>query len=60
MEAVNASSEPDLTMMELALQEAMQKSKTKRQRSETRKNKTRDAEQEDILERTLKNKVQTD
>ncbi len=60
MEAVNASSEPDLTMMELALQEAMQKSKTKRQKSETHKNKTRDAEQEDILERTLKNKVQTD
>jgi predicted RNA-binding protein with RPS1 domain len=60
MQAVNASSEPDLTMMELALQEAMQKAKTKRQRSETRKIKTRDAEQEDILERTLKNKVQTD
>lgn len=60
MEAVNASSEPDLTMMELALQEAMQKAKTKRQRSENRKIKTRDAEQEDILERTLKNKVQTD
>jgi len=60
MQEVNASSEPDLTMMELALQEAMQKAKTKRQRSETRKIKTRDAEQEDILERTLKNKVQTD
>lgn len=60
MQEVNASSEPDLTMMELALQAAMQKAKTKRQRSETRKNKTRDAEQEDILERTLKNKVQTD
>lgn len=60
MEAVNASSEPDLTMMELALQAAMQKAKTKRQRSETRKIKTRDAEQEDILERTLKNKAKND
>lgn len=60
MEAVNASSEPDLTMMELALQEAMQKAKSKRQRSETRKTKTRDAEQEDILERTLKNKALND
>jgi predicted RNA-binding protein with RPS1 domain len=60
MEAVNASSEPDLTMMELALQEAMQKAKSKRQRSETRKIKTRDAEQEDILERTLKNKALND
>ena len=60
MEAVNASSEPDQTMMELALQAAMQKAKTKRQRSETRKIKTRDAEQEDILERTLKNKAKND
>lgn len=60
MEAVNASSEPDQTMMELALQAAMQKAKTKRQRSETRKIKTRDAEQEDILERTLKNKARND
>jgi len=60
MQEVNASDEPQLTAMEMALQEAMAKSKSKKQRAEPRKQKNRDAEQEDILERTLKSKAQND
>lgn len=60
MQEVNASDEPQLTAMEMALKEAMLKSKSKKQRAEPRKLKTRGAEQEDILERTLKNKAQND
>jgi ribosomal protein S1 len=58
MEEVNASDEPRLTAMEMALKEAMEKAKDKKQKSEPRKVKTRGAEQEDILERTLKSKAQ--
>jgi len=60
MQEVNASDEPQLTAMEMALQEAMAKSKSKKQRAEPRKQKNRGAEQEDILERTLKSKAQND
>ena len=60
MQEVNASDEPQLTVMEMALQEAMAKAKSKKQKAEPRKTKTRGAEQEDILERTLKNKAQND
>lgn len=60
MQEVNASSEPQLTAMEMALKAAMEKSKTKKQKAEPRKTKVRDAEQDDILERTLKNKAQND
>lgn len=60
MESVNASTEPQLTNMEMALKEAMQKAKSKKQRAEPRKSRSRDAEQDDILERTLKNKAQND
>jgi hypothetical protein len=58
MEEVNASDEPQLTAMEMALKAAMEKSKDKKHKGEPRKIKSRDAEQEDILERTLKNKAQ--
>ncbi len=60
MQEVNASDEPQLTAMEMALKAAMEKSKTKKQKVEPRKAKTRGAEQEDILERTLKSKAQND
>jgi len=60
MQEVNASDEPQLTAMEMALKAAMEKSKSKKQKAEPRKTKTRGAEQEDILERTLKSKAQTD
>ncbi len=58
MEEVNASDEPQLTAMEMALKAAMEKANEKKQKSEPRKTKSRGAEQEDILERTLKNKAQ--
>jgi len=58
MEEVNASDEPRLTAMEIALKEAMDKAKEKKQKSEPKKTKSRGAEQEDILERTLKSKAQ--
>lgn len=58
MEEVNASDEPRLTAMEIALKEAMEKAKDKKQKSEPKKAKSRGAEQEDILERTLKSKAQ--
>ena len=60
MQEVNASDQPQLTAMELALKEAMEKAKDKKTKSEPRKTKSRGVEQEDILERTLKNKAQTD
>ncbi len=60
MQEVNASDQPQLTAMEMALNEAMEKAKGKKQKSEPRKTKPRGAEQEDILERTLKSKAQTE
>jgi predicted RNA-binding protein with RPS1 domain len=60
MQEVNASDEPQLTAMEMALKAAMEKSKSKKMKAEPRKTKTRGAEQEDILERTLKSKAQND
>jgi predicted RNA-binding protein with RPS1 domain len=58
MQEVNASDEPQLTAMEMALKAAMEKAKDKKQKSEPRKAKSRGAEQEDILDRTLKSKAQ--
>lgn len=60
MQEVNASDEPQLTAMEMALKAAMEKANEKKQKNEPRKAKARGAEQEDILERTLKSKAQND
>ena len=50
--------EADPTFMEIALREAMEKAKVKKQQKEKR-NKFVSREQEDILSRTLENKVRT-
>ncbi len=51
--------EPDLTAMEIALRSAMEKADTeeKNAKKKSRKNKDSDSEQEDLLSRTLENKV---
>ena len=59
MESINEPAEPEPTAMELAMREAMDKAKERKKRQETKKVKTSSAEQEEILSRTLENKVQT-
>jgi len=59
MESINEPAEPEPTAMELAMREAMEKAKERKKRQETKKVKTSSAEQEEILSRTLENKVQT-
>lgn len=51
--------EPDLTAMEIALRSAMEKAENeeKNAKKKSRKNKDADSEQEDLLSRTLENKV---
>jgi small subunit ribosomal protein S1 len=57
----NATTEPDPTYMEVALREAMEKAKARKVVIPERGKRTRSAskEQEDILARTLENKVRT-
>lgn len=59
MESINEPAEPEPTAMELAMRVAMEKAKERKKRQETKKVKTSSAEQEEILSRTLENKVQT-
>ncbi|MBG0786378.1 MAG: S1 RNA-binding domain-containing protein [Anaerolineaceae bacterium] len=51
--------EPDLTAMEIALRQAMEKAENeeKNAKKKSRKNKDADSEQDDLLSRTLENKV---
>ena len=58
LESVNEPAEPEPTSMELAMRAAMEKAKNK-QKSEARKAKASSSEQDEILARTLENKVQT-
>jgi small subunit ribosomal protein S1 len=60
MDSINQTSEPQLTMMELAMIEAKEKAKDRKQKQEARKPKTRGVEQEEILSRTLKNKADSE
>lgn len=50
--------EAEPTAMEIALREAMERAKARKQDDKARKNKNVSQEQEDILNRTLENKVQ--
>jgi small subunit ribosomal protein S1 len=52
-----AENEP--TYMEIAIREAMEKAKDKKKRADEKKAKSTSKEQDDILSRTLENKVQT-
>jgi small subunit ribosomal protein S1 len=53
----SSSAEPDPTAMELALREAMEKAKTRKQEIKAKKAKSVSSEQEDILSRTLEQKA---
>lgn len=59
LESVNEPVEPEPTYMELAMRAAMEKARDKKQKQDTRKNKAATTEQDEILARTLENKVQT-
>lgn len=60
MESINETSEPEPTSMEHAMRAAMEKAKDRKQKQEIRKAKAdSSAEQDDILARTLENKIQT-
>ncbi len=51
--------EAEPTAMEMAMREAMERAKARKQDEKTRRNKNVSAEQDDILSRTLENKVQS-
>ena len=61
--ALSSSSEPqgeaDPTFMEIALREAMEKAKVRKNQQKEKRSKFGSREQEDILSRTLENKVRT-
>jgi len=59
MESINEPAEPEPTSMELAMREAMEKAKDRKKKMDSRKEKSASKEQEDLLARTLENKVQT-
>lgn len=54
-----AQVEADPTFMEIALREAMEKAKVRKNQQKEKRNKFGSREQEDILSRTLENKVRT-
>jgi small subunit ribosomal protein S1 len=53
------STEADPTAMEIALREAMERAKAKKQSEKAKRRKESNREQEDLLSRTLENKVRT-
>ena len=59
LDTMNETAEPEPTYMELAMRAAMEKAKDKKRKQEIRKTKSGSTEQEDILARTLENKIQT-
>ncbi len=60
MESINETNEPEPTSMELAMLAAMEKAKDRKQKQENKKSKADlKSEQDDILARTLENKIQT-
>jgi predicted RNA-binding protein with RPS1 domain len=60
LESINApADENEPTYMEIAMREAMEKAKDRKKKAEERKSKAVSQEQEDLLSRTLENKVQT-
>lgn len=59
LETINEPAEAEPTAMEIAMRAAMEKAKDRKKIQESKKNKSGSKEQEDILSRTLENKVQT-
>lgn len=59
LESINETAEPEPTSMELAMRAAMEKAKDRKQKQESHKAKASSSEQEEILARTLENKIQT-
>ncbi len=53
------AAEPDPTAMEIALREAMERAKAKKQNDKGKRNKSANREQEELLSRTLEHKVRT-
>jgi predicted RNA-binding protein with RPS1 domain len=59
LDSINETAEPEPTSMELAMRAAMEKAKDRKQKQESHKAKSSSTEQEEILARTLENKIQT-
>jgi predicted RNA-binding protein with RPS1 domain len=59
LETINEPAEVEPTVMEIAMRSAMEKAKDRKKSQESKKNKVSSREQEEILTRTLENKVQT-
>lgn len=59
MNSINETNEPEPTVMEMAMKAAMEKAKDRKKKQETHKEKTNSKVQEDILSRTLENKLET-
>ncbi len=59
LDSMNETAEPEPTYMELAMRAAMEKAKDKKRKQDIRKEKAGSTEQEEILARTLENKIQT-
>ncbi|EKD88620.1 MAG: 30S ribosomal protein S1 [uncultured bacterium] len=59
LNSFNETNEPEPTVMELAMKAAMEKAKDRKKKQESHKDKAGTKEQEDILSRTLENKLET-
>lgn len=59
LNSFNETNEPEPTVMEMAMKAAMEKAKDRKKKQESHKDKAGIKEQEDILSRTLENKLET-
>lgn len=59
LETINEPAEVEPTVMEIAMRAAMEKAKDRKKNQDSKKDKPASKEQEEILTRTLENKVQT-
>jgi small subunit ribosomal protein S1 len=59
LSSISETNEPEPTVMELAMREAMEKAKDRKKKQDAHRSKSGAKEQEDILARTLENKVET-
>ncbi len=59
LNSFNETNEPEPTVMEMAMKAAMEKAKDRKKKQESHKDKAGTKEQEDILSRTLENKLET-
>ena len=59
LNSFNETNEPEPTVMEMAMKAAMEKAKDRKKKQDSHKDKAGTKEQEDILSRTLENKLET-